>query len=185
MNNYEPGEIAPGEYLEWKKSLADYSAGDGWVLVYYFRNASGTGFDAAGTPDGNSWVVSADVPANAEPGRIDWEAWATKTGEEHLVGEGVATVKPSLKTLGVNAEYDGRSQAERDLEAVRKALVPETALSVAEYEIGGVGSSRRTSYYSKSELLALETRLAQQVNRERRAAAHSRGASYFKNIRQG
>lgn len=184
MNNYEPTEITPGETLEWSKAFADYSPAEGWALTYYFRNASGTGFDAAATAGVNSWEVSVAVPANAAAGRIDWEAWVKKGSDERLADKGTATVKPSLKALAADAVFDGRTQAERDLDAVRAALVPATSAGVQEYEIGGVGTNRRIRYFGKDELLALETTLAQRVNAERRAAAHRKGAPYFKTIYQ-
>lgn len=182
MNNYEPEEITPGETIEWRKALADYSAADGWGLTYYFRNAAATGFDVTGTPDGNSWKVSVNVPANVAAGRIDWEAWVKKGSDERLADKGAATVLPTLKALAANAVFDGRTQAERDLDAVRAALVPETHASVQEYEIGGVGSNRRVRHYDKSQLLELEKALAQRVNAQRRAAARKKGAPYFKTI---
>lgn len=183
LPSYEPREFSPGELIEWRKSLTDFSAAEGWALTYYFRNASGTGFDAAATSDGSSWEVSVTVPANTAPGRIDWEAWVKKGSEERSVDKGSAVVVQSLKALAAGAAFDGRTQAEKDLEAVRAALAPATAAGVQEYEIGGVGSSRRVRYFSKTELIELEKRLAQRVNRERRAAAHRRGASYFKTVR--
>jgi hypothetical protein len=184
MNSYEPEEVTPGETVEWSKALADYNPADGWALTYYFRNASGTGFNAAATADGNSWKVSVLVPVNVGAGRVDWEAWVKKGGDERLADKGTATVAASLKALAADAVFDGRTQAEKDLDAVRAALVPATSAGVQSYEIGGVGSNRRISYFEKSELLALETRLAQRVNSERRAVALKKGAPYFKNIYQ-
>jgi hypothetical protein len=182
VKSYEPAEITPGETVEWSKALADYNPAEGWALTYYFRNASGTGFNATATADGNSWEVSVAVPASVGVGRIDWEAWVKKGSDERLADAGTATVKPSLKALAADAVHDGRTQAERDLDAVRAALVPATSTGVQEYEIGGVGTNRRIRYFGKEELLALETRLAQRVNAERRAAARKNGAPYFKNI---
>lgn len=182
MNNYEPAEITPGETLEWSKAFADYSPAEGWALTYYFRNASGTGFDAAATAGVNSWEVSVTVPANAAAGRMDWEAWVKKGSDERLADKGTATVKPSLKALAADAVFDGRTQAERDLDAVRAALVPATSAGVQEYEINGVGSGRRLRNYSREDLLRLEESLAQRVNAEKRREARARGASYFKTI---
>lgn len=184
MNSYEPTEITPGETLEWSKGLADYNPADGWALTYYFRNSSGTGFNAPATTDGSSWQVSVAVPGEVAAGRIDWEAWVKKGSDERLADKGSATVAPSLKALAVDAAHDGRTQAEHDLDAVRAALVPATSAGVQEYEIGGVGTNRRIRYFDKSGLLALETSLAQRVNQERRSAAHKEGAPYFKTIYQ-
>jgi hypothetical protein len=182
MDSHEPDEIAPGETLEWSKALADYNPADGWALTYYFRNASGTGFNATATADGNSWKVSAVVPSNVGAGRIDWEAWVTKGSDERVADAGSATVRRSLKAAAPDAAVDNRSQAEKDLAAVRAALVPATSAGVQEYEIGGVGTNRRIRYHDKSALLALETSLAQRVNFERRADKLKQGAPYFKTI---
>jgi hypothetical protein len=182
MNIYEPTEITPGETLEWPKGLADYSPADGWALTYYFRNASGTGFDAPATADGGSWKVSLVVPANVTPGRIDWEAWVEKGSDERLADAGTATVKRSLKAVAADTAVDNRTQAEKDLDAVRAALVPATSAGVQEYEINGVGSGRRLRNYSREDLLRLEESLAQRVNAEKRRAAQAKGAPYFKTI---
>jgi hypothetical protein len=178
MNNYEPSELVPGETVEWRRSFADYNPADGWELTYYFRGQEIV-FNATGTPDGSSWMVTLVMPADTSQGRADWQAWVKKGSEERLADSGMATVGVSFKA---NVPVDNRTQAERDLDAVRKALVPETSAGVQEYEIGGVGTNRRVRYYGKEELLALETSLAQRVNAERRAAAHKRGAPYFKTI---
>jgi hypothetical protein len=174
--------MTPGETAEWSKALAGFNPADGWELTYYFRNASGTGFNAPATADGNSWKVSVLVPVSVGAGRVDWEAWVKKGSDERLADKGTATVTASLKALATDAVFDGRTQAERDLDAVRAALTPATSAGVQSYEIGGVGTNRRISYFEKSELLALETQLAQRVNSERRAAARRQGAPYFKNI---
>ena len=185
MNSYEPTEITSGETIEWRKSLTGHTAGDGWELVYYFRSSTGVNFNATGTADGSSWVVTAVVPVVAdESGTVYWEAWVKKGSEERRVGKGTANVTTSLKLAPLSGPFDGRTQAEKDLDAVRAALVPTTSAGVQEYEIGGVGTNRRIRYFGKSDLLALETRLAQRVNAERRTAARRNGAPYFKNIYQ-
>ncbi len=182
MLEYLPDELSPGDTVEWRTSFSDYKAGEGWALTYYFRNASGTGFDVVGVADGDAWVMSAEVPVNVAEGRIDWEAWAVKGSVEQRVNRGTATVAQSLRALAANAAFDGRTQAERDLEAVRAALVPTTAAGVQEYEIGGAGTNRRVRYFSKGELLTLEESLAQRVNAERRRTNSKKGAPFFKTV---
>lgn len=178
MNTYEPKEIIPGETIEWQKSLTGYSPADGWALKYYFRS-SASAFDVTGTAEGAAWTVSAVVPADTASGRMDWQAWVIKGVEERLVDKGSVTVGVSFKA---NTPVDPRTQAEKDLDAVRAALVPTTSTGVQEYEIGGVGTNRRIRYFDKSALLELETSLAQRVNAERRNAARQKGAPYFKTI---
>ncbi len=92
-------------------------------------------------------------------------------------GQLVVEIAPAL---GSGASVYQKTQAEKDLEAVRAALVPTSSTGVQEYEIGGVGSNRRIRYYGKTELLELETTLAQRVNAERRRAKMKKGAPFFK-----
>jgi hypothetical protein len=92
-------------------------------------------------------------------------------------GQLVVEITPAL---GAGAAVYQKTQAEKDLEAVRAALVPTSSASVAEYEIGGVGSNRRIRYFGKTELLELEATLAQRVNGERRRAKMKKGAPFFK-----
>lgn len=175
-----PKEMTAGDTATWGKALDDYTPAGGWVLKYYFRSASG-GHDVTGTPDGAGWQMSLTLLA-AESGRMNWEAWVEKGSEHHFVGRGSMKVTASLRYTAANEGVDVRTQAEKDLDAVRAALVPATAAGVQEYEIGGVGTNRRVRYFSKTELLQLENALAQRVNRERRRAARERGAGFFKNV---
>ena len=77
-----------------------------------------------------------------------------KGSDERLVDKGTATVKPSLKALAADAAFDGRTQAEKDLDAMRAALVPATSAGVQEYEIGGVGHVTAASATSTREDLS-------------------------------
>lgn len=94
-------------------------------------------------------------------------------------GQLVVGIAPAL---GSGATVYRKTQAEKDLEAVRAALVPSTSAGVQEYEIGGVGSNRRVRYFGKAELLELEASLAQRVNAERRRAAIKKGGRALKTV---
>ena len=73
---------------------------------------------------------------------------------------------------GTPVAFDGRSQAQKDLEAVQAAI--RTIISggaVAEYRIG----TRSLKKYELSELLTLESRLKAEVVREKKAEMIANG----------
>jgi hypothetical protein len=175
---FEPESFIVGESLSWTKTLDGYSAADGYALKYYFRAPGGTGFDVTATADGSGWAIS--VPASdtqgLAAGSIYWQAEVTKGSERHIVEEGTSTVRQRLGALTATTAFDGRTQAERDLEAVRAALAGN--LDVAEYTIAGRTLKRRT----KEDLIKLEHNLAMRVATERRAARLRDGAPFFQNV---
>ena len=102
-----------------------------------------------------------------------WQAFATETsgGSRYVVGEGSLLVKPNLSASS-NVEFDGRTQSEKDLAAVRDAISARISGGmVTHYTIG----SRNLQREPMAALLALETRLAQKVAREKAAQALANG----------
>jgi len=173
----EPVEITVGSTVKWKKTFANYNPESGWLLAYFFRGA-GAGLDIEGdlvVADGSSFLVTIpayadeDLPAtaNLSAGLYYWQAWVSNpdTGEEYQVGEGQTNVKPNLLNSDITTAYDGRTQTEIDLAAVRVALGKAAAKNAAEYSIAG----RMKREHSLSELIELEKHLVQRVNSERAA----------------
>lgn len=173
---FEPETFFVGETLEWTKDLEDFPAGE-WTLTYYFRGV-GTGFDAVATADGSahSVTVPAATTAGLSAGAYFWQAWAEKGPEKHLVDQGRSAVKPSLAGVTTATAVDNRTQAERDLEAVRLALVGN--LEVQEYTIGNRTLRRR----SLKELQDLEQQLVRRVNAERRRERARQGGDFLQTI---
>lgn len=181
-----PAQINMGETVKFRVSFDDYKSSDGWTVKYII--ASSYQFDgstpqnptinATATADGDSWLVTfaAALTDRLTPGAARWQAWAEKDAEKFVAGSGTLEVVNELDPRGLG------SQAERDLIAVRRALVPDTSVGVQEYEINGVGSGRRLRNYTREDLLKLEESLAQRVNAEKIRAARAKGASYFKTI---
>lgn len=179
----EPQVIAQGDTLEWTRTLPDFPA-SAWTLTYHFRGP-GQGFNATAAADGDSFAitvekgtpVSSGTTASMTPGNYYWQAWVVnEAGEYHIVDEGRVTVHRSLRAIPPGTTYDGRTQAEKDLDAVRAALAGN--LDVAEYTIAGRTLKRR----SKTELIALEHNLAQRVAAEPRAERLREGAPFFQNV---
>ena len=78
----------------------------------------------------------------------------------------------ALSYSGTPAALDGRSQAQKDLDAVQAAIRTIVAGGVVrQYTIG----NRSLSKYDLTDLLALETKLKADVNREQKAQLIANG----------
>jgi hypothetical protein len=185
----EPIEFAIGETLKWRKTFKDYKASDGWDLSYYLRGA-GPGLDIEGTNfvvvDGDSFLVTipaestGDAPStsNLTAGTYYWQAYVSLSGERYKVGDGQFAVKANLFDATVSAAYDGRTANEVALAAVRAALAQKATADQLSYTIG----NRQVQRYSLTELIALESRLTQLVNQDRRAEGLREGLPFFQNV---
>lgn len=142
------------------------------TLVYYFRlNTAGEGVTATGVAYNSGWKIT--LPASDTSGMdasTDWyfQAVLTKTSDSTVseYSRGQIEVKPSLSYSGTPAAFDGRTQAQKDLDAVQAAI--RSLISggaVAEYRIG----NRNLKRYDLSELIALESRLKSVVAKENKA----------------
>ncbi len=146
-------------------------------LTYYLRtNASGEGATVNGVADGSGWrfTIAAATTADFAAGTWYFQAVATATsgGAKTTIGQGQFTVTASLGYSGTPGAFDGRSQAQKDLEAVQTAI--RSLLSggvVQEYRIG----QRSLKRYELADLLALETKLKADVAREQKAESIANG----------
>jgi hypothetical protein len=141
-------------------------------LTYYFRlNTIGEGASATGVAYENGWRVT--LPAatsatmNASP---SWYFQALLTavsdGAVTEYSRGQIEVLASLVYSGTPAAFDGRTQAQKDLDAVQAAIRSlMTGGATQEYRIG----NRSLKRYDLTELLALESRLKAVVARENKA----------------
>jgi hypothetical protein len=154
-------------------------------LVYYFRlNTNAQGLTATSVAYESGWktTLSASETASvvASP---DWffQAVLTKTGENIIqeYSRGQIEFQPSLSYSGTPGAFDGRTQAQKDLDAVKTAI---RALlgggAVQEYRIG----TRNLKRYDISELLVLETRLKSIVAKENKAKMIASGLGDPKNL---
>jgi hypothetical protein len=108
------------------------------------------------------------------PGAYFWQAVAVEvdSAEQTTAGAGQLKIDPSLAFTGTPGEFDGRSQARKDLDACQaaiRALVSGGA--VAEYTIG----NRRLKKMELSDLMALESKLKADVVREEQATMIANG----------
>jgi hypothetical protein len=141
-------------------------------LTYYFRlNTAGEGVTAAGTAYADGWQVT--IPAATSAAMDASTGWyfqavltAISGGAVSEYSRGQIEVQASLAYSGTPGAFDGRSQTQKDLEAVQAAIRSLMAGGATqEYRIG----NRSLKRYDLADLLALESRLKAQVARENKA----------------
>lgn len=171
-----PREFTIGESLSWTVVFDDYPAGDGWDLMYYFRGP-GQGFDAAGTPDGDTFTVAVGTAATGvcSPGVYNWQAYVTRGGERILVQSGQSTAIEGLWNLDTDHEVDSRSPAKQILDVIDARISGDVSKGVLEYTIG----DRQLQRYSLRELRDLREYYGAIVAREERRKSANGGL--FKN----
>ena len=151
------------------------SSGDGWGLFYYLRtNTASEGATVTGAAYGTGWefTISQATTAGFDAGQWYWQAEARNSGVHVTLGAGQLEVLAGLTYTGTPAAFDGRSQAQKDLDAVQAAIRAMVAGgAVAEYTIG----SRRLKKLPLTELLQLEAKLKADVKREQAAELAANG----------
>lgn len=141
-------------------------------LVYYFRlNTQSEGVTATAIAYNSGWktTLTAAVSGSmlADPNWF-FQAVLTKISDSTVqeYSRGQIEVRPSLAYTGTPGAFDGRTQAQKDLDAVKAAIRSiVSGGAVSEYKIG----SRNLKRYDLSELLELESRLKSIVAKENKA----------------
>ena len=141
-------------------------------LVYYFRlNTNSQGLTATSVAYNSGWktTLTAAATSAADPSP-NWffQAVLTKTGDSTVqeYSRGQIEIQPSLAYTGTPGAFDGRTQAQQDLDAVKAAIRSiVSGGAVSEYKIG----SRNLKRYDLSELIELESRLKSIVAKENKA----------------
>lgn len=165
-----PAELTAGVSATWLDDpLTDnegreISPAEGWALSYAIRGA--TQLTVAASTEGNQWrsSVSTTETGALVAGTYYWQAFVSKDAERLMIGAGQIKVLADLDAI--SDVYDGRSQAEKDLDSVRAAI--RAILSggaVSEYTIGG----RSLRKYALADLIMLEEKLKRDVAQEKRA----------------
>lgn len=170
-----PPTIQAGDTVSWVDASSTDTLGNAltsanWVLTYYLRfNAASEAATVVGSSrsDGGwDFTISAATSAGFDAGTWYWQALATSGSDKFTLGAGSLQVKASLSYTGTAGAFDGRTQAEKDLDAVQTAI--RSIISgggVQQYSIG----SRSITKMRLSELMELESKLKAEVNRERAA----------------
>ena len=168
-----PSIFRAGDTVRWRDPagvnwLNESVTSADYALKYYLRaNASGEAKEIIGTAYGTGWefVITSASTSTMDAGTWWFQARATKTGDEITLFEGQIEVKNQLTYTGTPGAYDGRTQAQIDLDAVKAAIRAIIANKASEYSIG----DRTFKYADLSELRKRESQLKAEVVRERKA----------------
>ncbi len=153
-----------------------------WALSYFLRmNTAAEGATVVGTADGmGGWdfTVAAGTTAGFNAGNWYWTAQATSGALVLTLGSGSLQVMPSLAYTGTPAAFDGRSDAEKDLEAVQTAIRTIVAGGISQYAIG----SRQATKIDLGLLMRREAYLKGIVAREKAAEKIAAGMGDPRNL---
>lgn len=178
-----PAIIYAGDTVKFTQpATAEYSSSGGWTAAFALRH--GTGNDAlniTGVAEaGGGWdfTITAAQSANLHANGHYWQLTVTKAAERFTLGTGSLEVLANIPASGNT--YDGRSQTEKDLEAVRDAMRARIAGGeVMEYTIG----NRSLKKIPMPDLIALESKLKADLSLENRrkriAAGQNSGRATF------
>ena len=176
-----PDKIRAGDTIKWRVDASRDNLGNSitssdYTLKYYFRtNTNHEAHTATGTAFGTGWeftISSTDSDA-FDAGNWFFQAIATKDSEAVTLASGQIEVLAGLDYTGDHpSAFDGRTQAEKDLAAVQKAIRDiANGNAVKSYSVAG----RNLTRYEMADLIALESKLKFEVQRERRAALIANG----------
>ena len=175
-----PAQIRAGDTVTWRDDAARDNLGNvidssSWTLTYYLRtNTANEGATVVGTAYSSGWTftISATTSGGFDAGQWYWQALATAGSEKLTLGAGQLEVLAGLNYTGTPGAFDGRSQAEKDLDAVQAAMrAIISGGAVAEYSIG----SRRLKKMEMADLIQLEAKLKAEVKREQAATMVANG----------
>jgi hypothetical protein len=151
-------------------------------LTTYLRfNAASEAATVVGTArsDGG-WdsAVTAATTAGFDAGVWRWQSVASSGSTVTTVAAGSLTVERSLAYTGTAAAFDGRSQAEQDLEAVQTAIRLIISGRAKQYTIG----NRSFTSQDLSQLMEREAQLKGIVAREKAAEKIAAGLGDPRNL---
>lgn len=144
----EPASLIAGDTAKWLKSLADYSAVNGWALEYQLINKNHK-ITIAATPQGSDFLinVAASVTTNWNADEYAYRAQVSKAGEVYTVASGTIIVKPSFNVNNLDTHTPARKILEALMAAYQTASTDRAF--VQEYEIAG----RRMKFMNMADWL--------------------------------
>jgi hypothetical protein len=174
-----PAQIRAGDTVKWRADASQDNLGNAvdsgsWTLTYYIRsNTAGEGVTVVGSAYGTGWefTLSSTNSATLDAGDYYWQAIATYGSEQLTLGAGQLEVLAALDYSGTPAAYDGRTQAQQDLDAVQAAIRTLISNGAKQYSIGG----RSFTKLDLPDLMQRESTLKAEVKREQKAALIANG----------
>lgn len=167
--------LASGDSATWKDAPFTDTQGksydsSAYTLKYEIRGPVSLTLNA--TPSATGWqtTITTTQSATLTPGTYYWSAYLTRTGERVTVGTGVFVITTDLS--GTLANYNGQSQEEKDLQAIKDEITARVSGGLAyEYTIG----NRSLKKEPLTALLELKDRYERLVRRQREAEMVANG----------
>lgn len=163
-----PLKMTKGDSISWIDTSSKDNLGNlidsTWVLKYALRGP--TNLDVTSEANGSGWrtTIASSDSSELKKGIYYWQAYAEKSGSRVTLGAGQIEVLENLASIS-DVNFDGRSQARKDLDAVQSAIRSIISGGNQEYTIG----NRSFKKIDLSELRIMESQLKFQVNMEERA----------------
>ena len=167
-----PKKIIAEDYIQWTLNATTDHFGNSisspdWSVVYYLRTNTGplgATINSSVNNDGFKFSIASNVTTTFTAGTWFYQAVANKAGQEkQTIYSGQFKVLQSLEYSGNAVNYDGRTQLQKDFDAIEstiKAIV--TGQAVQEYKIG----NRSLKKYDLSELIIIRDRYKRDLIKE-------------------
>jgi hypothetical protein len=175
-----PQKLFKGDSITWHDDAGVDNEGNSltptaWFLKYALRHPTATAVDLVATADGDRFktVISTTVSGNLTVGTYYWEAYfvdsLTVPTKKITASTGELVIGANIST---STNYDGRSQTEKDLQAVEGAITAMAAgNAVQSYTIGTRSINRMTV----ADLIKLRAHLKYRLAAENRADSIKKG----------
>lgn len=164
----EPASLIAGDTAKWLKTLPDYPASAGWLLVYNLINAAAKiTFSATASGADHLVNVAAATTSGWAAGTYAWRATVSLGGETYTIASGTISVQPAFSA----DTLDNRSFARMALANIEAYLRDANNLTAARYMISG----RELWRLSITDQLTLRDKFRAEVTREDAAANLARG----------
>lgn len=179
-----PEKFYAGDTIKWFEDPIDGKPSSVWAMVYSIKHDSGndatTVTGVANSSGGWDFTISATASASLHVATHWWQAYVSYSTERYTQGQGSLTVVANIPGDGPN--FDGRSQVQKDLDAVDAEIrARATGGMTLEYSIG----NRSLKKESITALLSLRSALRSDLVRDQRAQRLSEGLGRSIGIRFG
>jgi hypothetical protein len=128
-----PTSLTAGLTFETSVALDCYPADDGWALTAVLRGPAVIDIVATVEDGEHKLAAAAAVSAEWIAGRYSYIVRASKDGAVYAVETGVTEVLPDLSEE--EAGYDGRTHAERTLDAIEAVIEQRATIDQERYRI--------------------------------------------------
>ena len=172
-----PDQITAGDSISWTDAAARDNLGNAitsvdWTLTYILRGTSSLTVTADANGPGWKTSLTAAQSKALTPGVYYWQASVTNGEQRITLGQGTTKIVADLAYTTNPAAYDGRTEAEKALDAIDAEISARlTGGTAEEYTIG----NRSLKKTPMRDLVELQSRYKTIVTRERQAQKIAQG----------